>query len=232
MQSLPPAAPAWVRRCVSSVATWAADAGFLHEVLGDELLDLAPAWVRDAAGADVLPVTDVARLLLVRDRLAAGATRVVWLDADVVVFAPAAVDVDVDAPLAVGHEVWVTGGAAGSLRAVTLVCNAVVVATDLAAVDDLLAETLLAARTRPLRTRSLGPDLLTVLDRRRAFPRVPGVGLCSPMVVDALAAGGGPAWDLQRVTEPWPLGAVNLCASLATEPAVVDRALDHLLSEA
>lgn len=228
MQSLPPAAPGWVHRCVGSVAAWAGARGYGHEVLGDELLDAVPGWVHDAAGDEVLPVTDVGRLLVLRDRLATGHDRVVWLDADVVVFDGDAIDVEVDADLAVGHEVWVTGGPEGSLRAVELVCNAVVSARP-GGVDDLLERTLDAARSGPLATRALGPDLLTVQHRRQPFATVPGVAMCSPRVVADLAFGGGPALELQLATEPWPIGAANLCASMATGQGLLDAALDALL---
>ena len=60
---LPPDAPAWVHRCVASVAGLGLD----HEVLGDELLDRVPGWVHVAAGGDVLPVTDVGRLLVLQE---------------------------------------------------------------------------------------------------------------------------------------------------------------------
>lgn len=209
------------------MAAWTGTLGVDHEVLGDELLERVPGWVHDAAGDEVLPITDVGRLLVLQDRLTTH-DRVVWLDADVAVFAPEHIDLDVDADLAVGHEVWVTGGPGGSLRAVELVCNAVLVARP-GGVDELLARTLDAARRGPLATRTLGPDLLTVRHRQVPFATVPGVGMFSPMVVADVAAGGGPALDLQRATEPGPVGAANLCASMATDHALLDRAVTGLL---
>lgn len=224
---MPPGAAGWILRCVETVAAWATAAGLAHEVLGDELLDAAPGWVHDAAGGDVLPVTDVARLVVMADRLATGAERVVWLDADVAVFAPEHVDVRVEDDLAVCHEVWVTGGPAGSLRAVELVCNAALVARP-GGVDDLLARTLDAVRPL-LGRRALGPNLLTVLHRQRPFATIPGVTVLSPLVVADVAAGGGDAFRCQLAAEPGPIGAANLCASMADDPAVVERCLDVLL---
>src|SRR5690606_27645681 len=91
--------------------------------------------------------------------------------------------------------------------------------------------TLDAARSAPLSTRALGPDLLTVLHRHQPFTTVPGVAMFSPRVVADLAAGGGPALDLQFATEPWPVGAANLCASMAENESVLDAALDTLLGQ-
>jgi hypothetical protein len=61
-----------VRRCVESVASWADGAGWDHEVVGDELFDLAP-------GHTGLPATDVARLVLLAERLECGRPLVLWL---------------------------------------------------------------------------------------------------------------------------------------------------------
>lgn len=211
---MPPAAPGWVHRCVATVAAL----GLPHEVLGDGLLDLAPAWVpRD----DVLPVTDVARLVLLRDRLAEW-DRVVWLDADVLVWGPLALP---DDPLAVCSEVWVTGGPAGSLRAVPFTCNAALSATSTAAVQSLLDDTLDAARRTPLPRRALGPDLLTVRQRTNPLPTIPGVGVLSPRVV----AGDPQAWAVQLAAEPVPLVAANLCGSMAEDERVLDACVDRLL---
>jgi hypothetical protein len=192
--------------------------GLPHEVLGDELLDLAPAWLpRD----DVLPVTDVARLVLLRDRLADW-DRVVWLDADVLVWGALAFP---DDPLAVCSEVWVTGGPEGSLRAVPFTCNAALSATSVPAVQSLLDDTLEAARQAPLRRRSLGPDLLTARQRADPLPMIPGVGVLSPRVV----AGDPGAWAVQLAAEPVPLVAANLCASMATDDGVLDACVGRLL---
>ena len=209
VQSHPPDAPGWVRRCVATVGAWAAGNGFDHEVVGDELLDLAP---RDIGR---LPATDLARLRLLRDRLDRGCDRVVWLDADVVVFAPERVSVP--ATFAVCEEVWMTPG-----RTLHLVCNAALVAV---AGDDRLDEVLgeterrAAAAEGELHERALGPDLVTALHRRRPFALVPGVVLVSPLVVSDVAEG--------RPTLVDGYGAVNLCGSMADQP--FDAALDRLL---
>jgi hypothetical protein len=215
VQSVPPGAPAWVHRCVASVEGLGLD----HEVLDDAFLDLAPGWLpRD----DVLPVTDVARLVLLRDRLASW-DRVVWLDADVLVWGPLALP---DDPLAVCAEQWVTGGPGGSLRAVPFTCNAALSATSAAAVEVLLEDALAAAARGPLGRRALGPDLLTARQRTDPLPTIPGVGVLSPLVV----SGDPEAWAVQLAAEPVPLVAANLCGSMADDDGVLDACVDRLLS--
>lgn len=226
MQSHGPGAPPWVRRCVATVREWSRAAGHDHEVLGDELLDLAPGWVTERS-TSVLPVTDVARLVLLIDRLERGWERVVWCDADVVVFAPRVVDLPV-APLAVGWEVWVTGDGPGRLRAVALPNNSVLVATDPDHVRQLLAFTLETARTtrRPIHPRRLGPDVLVRWTRRRVLPPVASVTLVSPRVVADLAAGDGPAlrrWVAELGDRAGRVGALNLCSSMAPALPGADR---------
>ena len=215
--------PDWVARCLGSVRSWAAGRGYAYEHVGDELLDLAPGFVHDAAGRSLLPVTDVARLVLLRDRLAAGHERVVWVDADVCVFDPAAVDVEVDAELAVCVERWVTGAPGGGLQAVPWVNNAALSARS---VDRLLAATLDRVRAGDVSPRSLGPDLLTPLHATSPFGEIVGVSVASPHVVRGVDG----AWDLLVSSLPWPVGALNLCWSMAHHHDVVERFVDRLLS--
>ena len=222
MQSSFRRVPVWIDRCLGSVRSWAAGAGSEHEPLGDELLDLAPGWVHDAAGSSLLPVTDVARLVLLQRRLGSF-DRVVWVDADVCVFDPPAVDVEVDAELAVCVERWVTGAPGGGLQAVPWVNNACISARD---VDRLLEATLDRVRSGDVRPRSLGPDLLTPLHRAAPFGEVVGVSVASPHVVRGVEG----AWDLLLSSLPWPVGALNLCWSMAHHHDVVERFVEELLS--
>jgi len=203
---------------MATVRDWAP----AYEHLGDELLDLAPGWVHDAAGDSLLPVTDVARLVLLQQRLAEGCDRVVWLDADVLVFEPAVVDVEVDADVAVCVERWVTGAPGGGLQAVPWVNNAALSARH---VDDLLEATLDRVRAGDVGPRSLGPDLLTSLHAARPFGEIVGVSVASPHVVRGVPG----AWDLLLSSLPWPVGALNLCWSMAHHHDVLDRFVSGLL---
>ena len=204
---------------MASVRSWADH----HEHLGDELLDLAPGWVHDAAGDSLLPVTDVARLVLLQQRLAAGWDRVVWVDADVCVFDPSVVDVEIDADTAVCVERWVTGAPGGGLQAVPWVNNACLSARS---VDPLLEATLDRVRAGDVRPRSLGPDLLTPLHAAAPFGEVVGVSVASPHVVRGVEG----AWELLVSSLPWPVGALNLCWSMAHHHDVLERFVDGLLS--
>jgi hypothetical protein len=226
VQSSPARVQAWVERCMASVRGWASARGYEYEHLGDELLDLAPGWVHDAAGSSLLPVTDVARLELIRRRLAEGRSRVVWLDADVCVFDPPCIDLESDADVAVCVERWVTGAPGGGLQAAPCVNNA---ALSVRQVDALLEATLARARAGDaLGARALGPDLLTPMHRAAPFGEITGISVASPHVVRGAPA----AWDVLVGSLPWPVGALNLCWSMAADDGGVDRFVDALLTGA
>jgi len=76
----------WLATCQASVRDWAARAGHDYRHYGDELFDRVPDWYRAKAGSLVLPVSDLARLVLARELLAEGYDRTVWVDADLLVF--------------------------------------------------------------------------------------------------------------------------------------------------
>lgn len=207
---------------MASVRSWAGTAGIAYEHVDDSFLTLAPGWVHDASES-LLPVTDVARLVLLRDRLAAGWSRVVWLDADVLVVDGAHIDVDIDADVAVCVERWITGAPGGGLQAVPLVNNAALSVRD---VDALLDATLDRVRAGSLHPRSLGPDLLSAMHRSSPFGEVVGVTVASPHVV----RGEPGAWELLVSALPWPVGALNLCWSMAGDAVAaedVERFVDR-----
>jgi len=214
VQSSPASVPDWVERCMASVRAWAP----AYEHVDDAFLDLAPGWVHDASAGSLLPVTDVARLVLLQQRLAEGWARVVWLDADVLVVDGAHIDVDIDADVAVCVERWVTGAPGGGLQAVPMVNNAALSVRD---VDALLDATLDRVRAGDVQARSLGPDLLTAMHRRCPFGEVRGVSVASPHVVRGVAG----AWELLVSSLPWPVGALNLCWSTTpdSDATMVDR---------
>lgn len=215
VQSWPAGAgPAWVTRCLDSVAAWAAAAGHRYRRLGDELFDPLPGWTLEAAAGARLALTDLARLLWI-ERLLGEGRPVLWLDADVLVIDPAAMHLP-DAPYALARERWIWRES-GAVQAEERLSNA---AMAFAGTDGLLdwylraAWTILREAPRPLNRTALGPQLLTALGRARPVPRIECVATLSPAVMDDLLAGGGDALDDHRAHWPAPIGAAHLCRSL------------------
>lgn len=71
---------------MDSVQQWAVSQGWDHLVLDDRFLDLPPGWVRKRCGSNLYALRDVARLIWVQGMLSGDYHRVIWVDADVVVF--------------------------------------------------------------------------------------------------------------------------------------------------
>jgi len=231
---------AWISACLRSVQAWAAAAGYRYEFVDDRLFDYAPAWVRERCGKQLLPITDVARMYLLRERLAHGWDRVIWVDADVLVFAPERFNLDGDAPYALCQELWLRVDAAGDIQTQEKVNNAVMLLTRGQALLDFwifAVEEILRAHA----PHEIGPltastqfftDLATIMPLRV----LRNVGLLSPPVVRDLGEGGALAREWNR-RFGHPIGAANLCASLQDRPtagavvgaAEMQRAVDALL---
>ena len=221
IQSHAPGPPAWLRACLDSVGAWAAGAGFAHRVDGDGFLDRVPAHLRARAHGRTQVVADLARLHWIAELLDAGWGRVIWLDADVLVFAPERLTAALELPSAgylFGREVWVQPDARGRPRARRNLHNAVLAFAPGNPVLEFYrhaAERVLARHDGPPVPQLIGPKLLTALDNMIQLDATWAVGMASPLVVRDLAAGGGPALACLRASAPAPPAAFNLCASLA-----------------
>lgn len=79
--------PAWLTSCQQSVARWAERSGYSYRLEGDALFERNPAWLNDKLQGRGPIKSDVARLRWARDALTRY-ERVVWLDADVLIFTP------------------------------------------------------------------------------------------------------------------------------------------------
>ena len=208
----------WIRTCLGSVQAWAQGSGYRYEFVDDRFFDYAPDWVRRHCGRQLLPVTDVARMRLIRERLQHGWQRVIWVDADVLVFAPQHFVIDPAASYALCHELWLRVNAAGGIESEEKVNNAVMVLTR----DQPMLDFWIFAVEEILRAHSaeeIGPltastQFFTDLARIMPLRVLHNVGLLSPPVVRDVAAGGG------AIAREWarrfgrPSAAANLCASL------------------
>ena len=96
---------------MASVQNWAKQESYDYQLIGDELFDTLPQWVLEKTQAQKVIATDLARLKCLQHFLAAGYQRVVWLDADFLIFAPDNFQLPEPGQLAekyaLGREVWV-----------------------------------------------------------------------------------------------------------------------------
>lgn len=212
-----PATPRWLARCLAEAEAWAERQGFAYRFYGDEILDKAPDWFRDKAAGRTAIVTDLGRLELARDLLAADFERCIWLDADVYVARPEALSLAGDDEFLLGREVWVQSDRkGGGLQVRRNVHNAVMMFRRGNPFLTFYRDACLRIMARVeggVPPQIIGPKLLTALHNIIGFPTIDGVAMASPLVLRDLAAGGGPARDLLHVETEAPIAAYNLCHS-------------------
>lgn len=211
----------WIDTCLDSVRVWAASRGYDYRFIGDDILWRVPEALRDVAGGRMPIITDVGRLLMARELLGGEYGRAVWLDADVLVFDAAGLDIGPEGQggfgYAFGADVWVQMDKDGRLKTHRNVHNALCV---FEAGNPMLefaihaCESVLGRVAGGVPPQIVGPKLLTALHSIVGFPLIDGVGMLSPLVLRDIVAGGGPALDLMKTRSNGTMCAANLCASL------------------
>lgn len=235
------AVPGWMNGCTNSVSEWALGQGWEYRFQGDHLFDLVPETIRTKFAQQRPLLADIARLQWARQVFdqEPEVERILWLDADVLMFAPEHLVIPSDPDFAVGRQVWVQPDAADKLRVFRQVHNAVLAIQRTSPTLDFLIKTMtkLAERHKgPAAPQLLGPKLLTALHNIVGFAVIEGVGMASPRVLADIANGGGPAYDLLVQKSPAALGALNLCSSYSgqtvdgvpCDAALYDKALEAL----
>jgi hypothetical protein len=206
----------WLETCIESVAGWARQNAFDYRFLGDEIFDALRSDLRDKILSCPPMASDIVRLHALHHGLEEGYCRVVWLDADFLVFAADDFGLPED-DFAVGRQVWVQPGERGRPRVYRGVHNAFL----MFARGNALLEFYLATAERLLRLNRgsvppqfVGPKLLTALHNIARFPVMESAAMLSPMVIRDLLQGGGDALELWRAESPAPAAGANLCSSL------------------
>ena len=234
VQSAADRRPEWMERCLSSVQSWAAHARYEYLFLGDELFDFVPDWYLAKCG-DKRPVAaDLARLVwmqrLLQDNVA---DCVIWLDADVLVFAPQ-LRIAPQSTCLFGYELWVQpkhGKSGFEVRG--NVHNAVAAFRQDCPILPFLIEVIqrLMRRADPehIAPQMMGPKLLSHLHNFVGFEITHAIGAVSPALHRDLTDGSGAALQAwaRRVQEP--LLAANLAASTAPEVAATEVEVDACL---
>lgn len=207
-----------IGRMTASVQHWAGTQGYAYRFRDDGLFDALPEWVLPKVGCRRQMAADIARLIWIDDLLIQGATRVIWLDADVFIYAPERFQLNPAEGFTFGREYWIVPDRNNGLKVHKNVHNAVL---DFSHVGQ---NTLRFYRDTALRLleraidkvppQFVGPKLLTALHNVVQFPLTDAVGMTSPLVLRDLAQGDGLAWRrLQSLHGP-ELAALNLCSSM------------------
>lgn len=222
--------PAWITACMATVQAWAQAQGFDYRFYDDGFLARAPDWFRAKAQHEICPVTDLARLVVAKELLAEGWQRTIWVDADMLVFDPAALLITAESGFALCHELWLFTDPAGTRRASHRVNNSVAVfCAGSLHLDFFIDACVRIARQREVVGKlDVGTNFLSQLRQILPFPLLSNVGMLSPAFMAEIVA-GQPAGVAEYVRAlPGALASVNLCGSLQgqrVQGVVADEAL-------
>jgi len=227
----------WLQDCINSVQTWASDCGFYYQWLGDEIFEsLDPELIEKTETQKVI-ASDLARLKAIQQALAKGYQRVVWCDADFLIFNPQQFILP-DSSFALGREVWVQEDKNQKLRAYTKVHNAFMMFRQGNHFLDYYtasAEQLLRANQGRMPPQFIGPKLLTALHNMVSCPVMETAGMLSPLVLRDILGGkeDGDEQALQLFKQKshcFPAGA-NLCSSVTASAGFSDAEMQSLIEK-
>lgn len=219
--------PAWIAASMASVRAWGQGQGWDYEFMDDAFFALAPDWVRERCVGNPYAVTDICRLMWLKQKLVQGFERAVWADADLLVFAPQALTI----PTGVGHgfarELFLQVAADGRAKPLYGVNNALMAFERGDSMLDAYVEAcharLRALPAGPVPRTALGPAILTELAARHGLKRIEGVGLFSLAVMQDIVQGGGAVLrEYLRLSKVRP-AAANLCHFLRNATPVAQR---------
>lgn len=208
--------PTWVQKCLQTVQGWAKSNHFDYELIDDRLFNYAPDWFRQKANHQICPISDLARLLVAKEFLSSGYDRTIWVDADIVVFAPEKLNVNAVSDFAFCHEVWLEQAQNGQILHSHRVNNSVTIFTkDNAHLDFLIDSCLRIARHKhQLNKLDVGTNLLSQLRNIIPFPLLENVGMLSPLVMIDIYSGNESFLKAYTKNISEPISCANLCGSL------------------
>lgn len=208
--------PEWLALCMNSVKDWATASGYAYHCLDDRFFEFAPAPVHERCAGNLYAITDICRLRWMQQELDAGWQRVVWLDADVLVFAPRLLDIATRSGHGFAHEVFLHVRDNGEFSVMEGCNNALMVfeARGRAMLDRYVDASMARLDALPAGTvprTALGPGLLKEWLQQESLELIDGIGLFSFAIMHQIgeAAGTLPGECARRSRRP--LAAANLC---------------------
>ena len=215
----------WLRPCIDSVKHWSDCNGFDYSFVDDELFSVIKNSLRLKFAGQIVILTDLARLLWIRQFLQQGYHAVVWFDADFLVFNESKLQLP-DSDYALGREVWVQEDKNSKLRAYVKVHNAFLMFRQGNAFLDFYIETaqrLLDLNEGNVPPQFIGPKLLSALHNIAHCPVMETAGMLSPLVIKDILKGEGKALELFSKASCEPLYAANLGASVASDEGLSEK---------
>ena len=220
--------PSWINTCMESVRLTAGYNSWDYAFKGDTFLSMAPRWAIAKCGDNKYAVTDICRLQWIKQALAEY-DRVIWFDADVLVFRPDRFKVDDSIGYGFAHEVLFVRADREQHYTVHESVNNAVMFFDRGhlMLDDyhLAVEKILREADGAPPRCALGPELLQRMRKARSAP-IYGIGLFTFEMMHAIASDEG-----RRILNCYEniagcqLTAANLCHFKRDRSDVSTRAL-------
>ncbi len=216
--------PFWLSQCMHSVRNWAKSHEFDYVFMDDAFFELAPESIRKACGANLYALTDICRLLWIKQMHGKGYKRVVWADADMLVMAPDRLHLDEMLSHGFAREYFLRIERAGRYVPVEGINNSLMFFEQEDETLDFYLQScidaLMASESGKLPRTVLGPSLLKSLAKNRDLSLIEGVGLLTQAVMQQIAGGQNGMWTTLVGLHRGPLVAANLCNFLrsATPP--------------
>lgn len=221
----------WIACCLASVRDWCDLNHYEYRFVGDELFEFLSDEVKAKTAGRPVIASDLARLLAIRAALQEGIKRVVWLDADFLIFAPEKFILSKHS-YAVGREVWVQLDGNHRLKVYKKVHNAFLLFQQENHFLDFYiesAERLLLQNSGSMPPQFIGPKLLSALHNVVGLSVLESAGMLSPLVIKEIINGGGEAVALFKRTSPQPITAANLCSSSCDGGDLSDDEMGRLI---
>lgn len=221
----------WIGLCLDSVSEWCALNEYEYRFIGDELFGCLSSEHLAKTGQQKVIASDLARLLVLKEVLQQGYETVIWLDADFLIFNPAAFVLP-ELPYALGREVWVQHDRQGRLKVYKKVHNAFLMFRHENSFLDFYTETagrLLMLNQGTMPPQFIGPKLLSALHNVAVLPVMETAGMLSPLVTRDILSGQGPALDLFIKHSAQPVAGANLCVSSCDKNDVSEMEMEQLI---
>jgi hypothetical protein len=228
---------AWLRRCMDTVKAWSVLNNFHYQFIDDELFEFVPTELLEKIKTQWVIATDLARIKVMWSFLNRGYERVVWCDADFLIFDSKGFVLP-GKLYALGREVWIQESAnnPGKLVARVKVHNAFLLFCQHNVFLDFYidtAERLLLKNSGSMPPQFIGPKFLTAIHNVVQCPALETAGMLSPLVINDIVVGAGSALTLFRQRSTQPIAAANLCSSLCAGDSLstsrIETGIEQLL---
>ncbi len=223
----------WLQECLNSVENWAKHWGMDYLFIGDELFDYLKRNLYQQLKSRTVIATDIARLKAIQYFLASEYNRVIWADADFLIFNPEKLTPPAT-PYTLGREIWVQHNNQEKLKAYIQIHNAFMSFNRGNAFLDFYIDRAENVLTQVIANNSLenvppqfiGPKLLTALHNAVQLPVTENAGMLSPLTIKDIVHGGGAALDLMQQKAKAPFSGANLCTSMVKNGELTDQEIE------